>query len=140
MIAPMDDRRRDGVTVIDRPRPAPPRLQTDTRPQPFTPRIRMFLVAGFYEPPDVLAWTLVGHDGEAAYRLEDAKLYSFDREGSAAARLAALQLRDTLCPDGIAFPARVIVTDRDGGPPEIIAAWRLENPQPVNVGPYWFDR
>jgi hypothetical protein len=126
------------VTVLDRP--APPRARPEARRLPFTPRIRMFLVAGFYEPPDVTAWTLVGPDGDAVYRLEDARLFSFDREGSAAARAAASRLRDELCPDGIAFPARVIVTERESGPPEIIAAWRLESPVPVNVGPYWFDR
>ena len=127
------------VIVLDRP-VRPPRVVPVSRTEPDAPRVHVWLVGGYFVHPDRTAWTLVAREGATTHRLDDARLYPFDAAGSTAALVAARFLRDALCPEAIVFRARVVVTERPGEAPEFVAAWTLEGPEPVDVGPYWFER
>ena len=127
------------VIVLERPVP-PPRVVPVDRSEPVHPHVQVWLVGGYFVEPDRMAWTLVAREGATTHRLADACLYPFDADGSAAALVAARFLRDALCPRGTTFRARVVLTERPGEAPEIVAAWTLEGPEPVDVSPYWFER
>jgi hypothetical protein len=107
--------------------------------EPRFPRIGLYLVSGCHPRGRESAWLLVSAEGSAVSSLGQAQLFPFDLAGCRAALRAARGLVRGPLVGHRAFTARVVVTGDPRQPEDVIEAWRLEGPKPVNLGRYPFE-
>jgi hypothetical protein len=99
----------------------------------------MALVAGYHPPGYVSSWLLLDRNDEPTRSLLCVKLFAFNMAGYNAAREACIRLRETHAPDAVNFTARVVVYGDWAAPQDVVEAWRLEGPEPRNIGRYPFE-
>ncbi len=99
----------------------------------------MALVAGYHPPGYVSSWLLLDRSGEPTRSLLSVRLFAFNMAGYIAAREASTRFHETHAPNAVNFTARVAVYGDWTEPQDIIEAWRLEAPEPRDIGRYPFE-